>query len=792
MSVRNQLKLLVGGLNARRAGRPVPAHSATREFFDRSRAVAMLIFFATVTAIVLISSAGLTTLNVPVLPNQLATVRVVARTAFTYESSEKTAALREQMTNRVPPVYRLDQEPFQRFEAAAHDLLVQLEAFERTHPANVSLVGNGRSDLAAVVDAFNARGPYHASVEDVAAVLAAGDAKARAALFENGLSALRDLSNEGVHDDALGSANPDSVLVFQIARPNGGVAVHSVQSLEDAMTFLRVNLAVEGLPRPAALALFRLFRVGLAPNLVFDREATRQREAETGSQIKPVMVSVARGQTIIEPGERVAPEQYEMLMAYRRFVREHTDSEFSEYLTLFGRILLVLAMVIASVIYIRLEDRETLQSNGRLGLLALVVIVNLALVRLVYSLGGADFFIHDGSWASTLPYVAPTALAPLIVAILIDAGSAIFMALLISIFTGVIYGNRLDLIVLTFLASLVAIFGCREVHKRGRVVRAAAAGGLTLALFALPIGFADQVPLATLLRQMTAGVATGLLTGMAVVGVLPVLESLFKRTTDITLLELTDYNHPLLRLMQLEAPGTYHHSLVVAQLAENAANAIGANSLLARVCALFHDIGKTPNAAYFTENQRDRVNPHDSLPPAESARIIKQHVTAGVELAHRHRLPRAVIDVIQQHHGTTLVRYFYDRAVAASRAPFASLAGPKDSEHPLGHAVGVVPEQVYRYDGPRPQFKESAIISLADGTEAATRSLRSITAGQLAPLLDRIFRDRIAEGQLDEAPLTFEELAKIKNSFQFTVLNMLHARVAYPLAEQPPANEAKA
>ena len=790
MSVRNQLKLLVGGLGARRAGRSGPAHSATREFFDRSRLVAMLIFFATVALIVLISSAGLTTLNVPVLPNQLATVRVVAGAAFSYESAEQTAALREQLTNRVPPVYRLDPEPFQRFEAAAHDLQVQLEVFERTHPDSSPLLANSRrTDLAALVEAFNARGPYNASLEDIAAVLAAGDAKVRAALFENGLSALRDLAAEGVHDDSLGG-NPGSVTVFQIARPTGGIAVRSVQSLEDAMTFLRVNLAVEGLPRPASLALFRLFRIGLTPNLAFDREATRLREAEAVSSVKPVIVSVARGQTIIEPGERVTPAQYEMLIAHRRYVREHTDSDFAENLTLFGRILLVLAMVIASVIYIRLEDRETLQSNGRLGLLALVVIINLALVRLVYSLGGAEFFIHDGSWASTLPYVAPTALAPLIVAILIDAGSAIFMALLISIFTGVIYGNRLDLIVLTFLASLVAIFGCRVVHKRGRVVRAAVTGGLTLALFALPIGFADQVPLATLLRQMTAAVATGFLTGMAVVGVLPVLESLFKRTTDITLLELTDYNHPLLRLMQLEAPGTYHHSLVVAQLAENAANAIGANPLLARVCALFHDIGKTANPAYFTENQRERVSPHDALPPAESARIIKLHVTDGVELARRHHLPRAVIDVIQQHHGTTLVRFFYERALAASRAPFASRAG---SDNPLGQVVTPsVPEQGYRYDGPRPQFKESAVISLADGTEAATRSLRSITPEQLAPLIDRIFGDRVAEGQLDEAPLTLEELAKIKNSFQFTLLNMLHARVAYPTAAQPPTTEAKA
>ena len=508
-------------------------------------------------------------------------------------------------------------------------------------------------------------------------------------------------------------------------------------------------------------------------------------------QVRPVIVGIVRGQTIIEPGERVSPEEYEMLMANRKYLQEHTDTKLDESLTLFGRVLLVLAMVLASIIYIRLEDPETLLSNVRLGLLALVVIINLALVRANYALGGADFFVHDGSWASTLPYVAPTAFAPLIVAILIDAGSAIFMALLISIFTGVIYGNRLDLLVLTFLASLVAIFFCRDARRRGRVVRAAGAGGLTVAAFAALIGIADQTPFETLTRQMVAGLGTGLLTGIAVVGLLPVLESLFKRTTDITLLELTDYNHPLLRRMQLEAPGTYHHSLIVAQLAENAANAIGANPLVARVSSLFHDVGKTSHAAFFGENQRDGVDPHSSQDPLASARIIKQHIADGVELALKHHLPRAVIDVIRQHHGTTLVRYFYQRAVAQSRAPFASEASLSGSAARPANEV-TIPEASFRYDGPRPQFKESAIISLADGVEAASRSLRQTTPGQLSELIDRIVRDRIDDGQLDEAPLTFVEITRVKNSFQFTLLNMLHGRVAYPPAEQTPPAAAKA
>ena len=806
MSVRNQLKLLLGGLNARRAGESALGHrvarSATREFLDRNRLVSAAIFIFTVVAIVLISWAGMTTSNFAVLPNQLATVRVTASASFTYESEEKTRAARDQFLDRVPPVYRLETEPFRRFEVAARALLSQLDTYEAAHPpapagsaasaptvpltsvnpaTALTTAAGRRPELAALAEAFNVRGPYHATAEDIAALLSVSDSKARAAIFENGLATLRDIYAQGVTDSALAATGNGSAVVFQIARPDGDTAPRNVQSMEDALTLLRVSLATDGVSRSSTQGVFRVFRFGLVPNVLFDRAATQAGLAEATRNLKPSTVSVARGQIIIEPGDRVMPEQYEMFQAHRRYLLDHGDTELNEGLTLFGRVLLVLAMVLASLIYIRIEDAETLRSNVRCGLLALVVIANLALVRANYSLGGAEFFVRDGSWASTLPYVAPTALAPLIVAILIDAGSGIFMALFISIFTGVIYGNRLDLLVLTFLASLVAIFIGRDARRRGLVVRAAGAGGLTVAAFAALIGIADQTPADTLARQMTAGLATGLLTGVAVVGLLPILESLFNRTTDITLLELTDYNHPLLRRMQLDAPGTYPHSLVVAQLSENACNAIGANPLLARVCALFHDVGKTANSAYFGENHRDAVNPHNAITPTESARLIRQHIPDGVELAHQHNLPRAVIDVIQQHHGTSLVRYFYQAAVDQSRL--------SSEKKPSGASLPCVPMEDFRYDGPRPQFKESAVISLADGVEAASRSLRTATPEALRDLIYRTVSDRIAEGQLDEAPLTFEEITKIKNSFQFTLLNMLHARVAYPAGEQVPSAE---
>ncbi|MCU0793524.1 MAG: HDIG domain-containing protein [Opitutaceae bacterium] len=751
--------------------------------FDSSRLVAIILFVATVAAIVLISFVGVTNRTLSVLPNQIASTRIAAAIPFTYESAEKTRVARERLSERVPPVYRIDPEPLRRFELHLTDLLAAVSPYADFAPeARAPL-------LAEATAAYNSRGPYRATPEDVA-ILAFGEpvpAGARNPFLDTGYGILRAIHTQGITDTGnLGGDHVASRLkLFQVLRPDGSVATRPVDTLEDALTYLRVNLAAEVSGRARASALYRIFRDGVVPNLDYDAESTRARRAEAVRDLRPVTVAVELGQTIIEPDTRVTAEQFEMLEAHRRALAA-TTSPIDDHMRLAGRILLVLAMLAASLIYIRLEDAETLQSNSRLALLALVTIANLALVRATYSLGSLGYFLEHTTAASLLPYIAPVLIAPLIVALLIDCGSAIFMALFISIFTSVIWGGRLDLLVLEFLASLVAIQGVHQTRRRGRILRATLLAGVTLALGILLLGLAEKLPLLAVFKQMLAGLSAAVFCGVLVVGLLPFLEHLFKRTTDITLLELTDYNHPLLRLMQLEAPGTYHHSLVVAQLAENAAAAIGANPLLARVCALFHDIGKTAKAHYFVENQADGDNPHDDNNPSLSALIIKAHVKDGVDLAIRHKLPRPVIDVIQQHHGTTLIRYFYHRALQALRQK-------PDADAPLPPLLGIssapdaplptLPEQTYRYDGPRPRFKESAIIHLADGIEAAARSLPKISPQHLGELIEQIVRDRMNDGQLDESPLTFAELSTIQESFAHTLLSMLHGRVAYPTAK---------
>jgi putative nucleotidyltransferase with HDIG domain len=243
------------------------------------------------------------------------------------------------------------------------------------------------------------------------------------------------------------------------------------------------------------------------------------------------------------------------------------------------------------------------------------------------------------------------------------------------------------------------------------------------------------------------------------------LETIFSATTDITLLELADLNRPILRRLMLEAPGTYHHSLVVGSLAEAGAAAIGGNPLLARVSAYYHDIGKIDKAEYYVENQSSARNRHEKLSPTMSCLIIESHVREGAEIARKEKLPRAIVDGVLEHHGTTLMSFFYQKALTADR----------ETE-----------ERDFRYPGPKPRSKETAVLMLADSVEAAARSLTEPTPSRIRGVVTRILDARVKDGQLDESPITFEDLAKVRESFIPILTALFHARVHYPGS---PANE---
>ena len=276
--------------------------------------------------------------------------------------------------------------------------------------------------------------------------------------------------------------------------------------------------------------------------------------------------------------------------------------------------------------------------------------------------------------------------------------------------------------------------------------------------------------------QSLAAVGSGLVTAVLVSGALPALEQTFRLTTPMSWLEMTDLNHPLLMRLSLEAPGTYEHSQAVARLAEAAAERIGANASMCRTCAYFHDIGKLVKPEYFTENMRTERNPHDELAPTMSALILIAHVKEGVDLALKHNLNPRIIEVIQQHHGNSVVRYFYNRALRQQEEAREESATPHRNEDDIPE----VREENFRYSGPLPQTKESAIISLADAVESASRCLEKPSPQRIEELVNEIVDDRVADHQLDDCELTFHELREVVEAFCFTLSSMLHRRVAYP------------
>ncbi len=495
-----------------------------------------------------------------------------------------------------------------------------------------------------------------------------------------------------------------------------------------------------------------------------DRKATTSAQERAIADMEPTVVSVQEGEIILRRGDKVTSADLEK---YQEFL----DLALEDSVLLPKRIFVTIVTLLFGVVYVSLVLPKFWSDGARSNIVALSIVANLGMSRFIMELGETELFGASPILIGLLPYLLPIAFAPMIVMITVGPRMATLTAIMTCVFHAAMQEIGIEMLVGLLCTALVGVYFCREVRLRGSVLKAGTMAGLTGGLVALGIGFASGSGWMVPFNHALASFVVAVFTGALVLGAMPLIEKAFNVATDATLFELTDYNHPLLRKMQVEAPGTYHHSLMVANLAEDAALEVKANPTLCRACALFHDIGKMVQPNYFTENQGDFGNPHNRQNPAMSALIIKSHVKEGLEIAREHRLPKVIRDIIRQHHGTTLVKYFYFQAKQKS----------KQANLPYGDSELQEPdESTYRYDGPRPRFKESAIIFFADSVEAAARSLPKVTHHSVEELLDSIFQDRLEDGQLDECPLTLEEVATIKKSFLKTTLNMLHSRIEYP------------
>jgi len=429
---------------------------------------------------------------------------------------------------------------------------------------------------------------------------------------------------------------------------------------------------------------------------------------------------------------------------------------------------------------------KTFAQNSHVFLIFGIIFVQLAAIKgvlILCSEHAFKFLSPEMGWL-----LAPYAFAPLVLSVLLGRNHGLYAAFFVSFWSSVLF-VKIDapLLVISLISGFTAVYLTLQVRRRGKLIRAGLGVGVATWLSSLSFGMIGPINLfppmdndwGMIGLQSALALGNGIVTAMLVGGALPLLEHVFQITTDVSWLELSDLNHPLLRRMTIEAPGTYHHSLVVANLAESAAEKIGANATMCRVCAYFHDVGKLVKPQYFTENMSFERNPHDDLAPSMSALIIIAHVKEGVDLALKHKLNQQIIDIIQQHHGTSLVYYFYQRALQQQED--ARVGGKimniREEDIPE------VEEESFRYPGAKPQTKESAIVSLADIVESASRSLEKPTPQKVEQLVNELIEERIADGQLDECDLTLGELRVIAERFRFTLMTMLHTRIAYPKGE---------
>lgn len=500
-----------------------------------------------------------------------------------------------------------------------------------------------------------------------------------------------------------------------------------------------------------------------------ETEARRRAEANRAEQEHRASqrLKYRPGERIVGAGQVITPEHIEIL----RVMQDSAPPQASRARTMFGIGALVVLLVFPLALFAQVNLRRFSFVTRDLLLMASVLLVHLLMTRAGVVMGHALADESSNLPASALHVLVPFAAGAMLVRALTRAENAMVYAVAYGLLAGIAFEFDLTFGAYALISGMVGATAVGSARSRSEILRAGAVVGAVMAALAVALAFArDDVTLDAVLMTGALAAASGATSALVVYALLPVFEAAFRYTTAIRLMELANLNHPALRELILKAPGTYHHSMMVGQLVEAGCEAIGADALLGRAGAYFHDIGKMKNPKYFAENQSGK-NPHDKLKPSMSALIIRSHVKDGVDMAREHKLPVEIIDFIREHHGTSLIYYFYRRACEE-----------------LGDDV--VREEEYRYPGPKPQSRETAICLLADGIEAASRSLPDPSPSHLKGLVKNMINKAFTDGQLDECELTLKDLNIIANAFYKRLLAFYHQRPEYPDARKTQRNQA--
>lgn len=524
-----------------------------------------------------------------------------------------------------------------------------------------------------------------------------------------------------------------------------------------------VRQRVKGITPNEELALIgeEIAKVYLQPNLVFNKDLT---DIELNNRIEriPKTIGIVReNERIISKHDPITRQTKLKLDSYKkiRLERIGVQDYFRQYI---GKFFTVLILLIIYSLFLYFIRPKIFKDNLRLTLISSLILLECFFAFISLKLTAS----------APVELLIFVSVASIMLTILFDSRLSFFTTVIICFLVAAIRGGDYTIAFISFCASVLSIFSVRDIKNRSQIFRSFFFILIGYSLSILAIGFDRTEDTNKLLMELLFGGINAVMSPVIAYGLLIFYEKVFNITTDLTLVELSDFNHPLLKDLSSKAPGTFHHSIIMGNLSEEAAHSISANRILARVGCYYHDIGKTVEPEFFIENQIDKINRHDKLNPNVSAQIIISHVSKGMELARKYKLPEVLIDFIPMHHGTTLVSYFYNKA--------------KDQENifPDGN------KEEYRYPGPKPQTKETGIVMLADSIEAATRTLDDPTPEKLEKKITEIIRTRFMEGELDECELTLRDLTKIKNSFLKILIGIHHHRIKYPekKKELEPAN----
>jgi putative nucleotidyltransferase with HDIG domain len=494
----------------------------------------------------------------------------------------------------------------------------------------------------------------------------------------------------------------------------------------------------------------------LVPNSSYSADRTQQEKDRQAAAVPPVVEDIVQGEVIVRSGTKVTDVDIARIHALGLDVRRPDFAALGGWFLLSG---LMVSLVIA---WLRIFRPAYWHRNNVVLLLWLLIAFGTLLLQIT-------------AGRTALPFILPLAAIGVLVTVLLDAETAILVTAVVAIIAGAVNGPSLELGVYALLGGLAGILAIRRGDRLQTFLQAGAAIFVVQAVVVTAFSLLGERDLAGVVQLIGAAAASAGGAAVAAIGSFAVLGNVFGLLTVFQLLELANPSQPLLRRLLVETPGTYHHALMVGNLAERAAEAIGADPLITRVAAYYHDVGKLANPAAFIENQAGGENVHDELEPAQSAQILKQHVADGIDVAYQARLPKSLIAFIPQHHGTAPMSYFYAKAREEAAAPFGGL-GTEEGRR----AAEAIDIRQYRHAGPKPQSREAALLMLADGVEASVRSLSSRDEPAIRSMVARIITERMEDGQFDECDLTLRDISKVQEAFVQQLLGMYHQRVAYP------------